>query len=51
MARTDHHRHSTPDPIRTIWKMERKARPAGRIALCIQAHLDELGEDDEDGGY
>lgn len=39
MARTDHHRFSTPDPIRVCHKLDRQARPAGRVARVVEAEL------------
>lgn len=39
MSRTYHHQFSTPDPYRVVLKMERKARPAGRLKAVVDKAL------------
>lgn len=45
MSKTHGHNKSTPDPIRVVWKMERKARPAGRLRRLIEIEMDETAPD------
>lgn len=45
MSDTFHHVHSTPDPYRVGLKIERKARPAGRLNRIIAEELAELEDD------
>lgn len=45
MARTRGHRYSTPDPYRVGQKLERQARPAGRLAAVVAWELEADRED------